>query len=158
MPASEVSDALEQWPSRPFYSTDLPAPGTGASARVEFVVEPKALPERDVSSDPRPPAYEEWGAEPSRRVDPGELDAEPASVAAGDAATDGPVRPAGAWFAAPPIAGAPADECENVATALEVIALRVRTGELRPRGYSPGMGEAAAVATALTALLAADGR
>jgi hypothetical protein len=47
-------------------------------------------------------------------------------------------------------------EREAVATALETVALRVRTGELEPRGFTAGMSDAAAVATVLTALLLAQ--
>lgn len=43
---------------------------------------------------------------------------------------------------------------EAVATALETAALRVRTGELVPRGYDRTMDDAAAIASALTAILA----
>ena len=76
-----------------------------------------------------PLSYEEWGA--------------PGSAAVGE----GRAAPAA------PVSLTPSDA---VADALETIALRVRTGELVPLGYESGMGDAAAVATALTALLAAD--
>lgn len=77
-------------------------------------------------------AYEEWGAAPSASVG------------------------ASAAVARPTAASPPVGSADAVADALETVALRVRTGELAPLGFQQGMSDAAAVATALTALLAAD--
>jgi hypothetical protein len=58
----------------------------------------------------------------------------------------------------PPAARAPAPSGEDseaaaAAEIIESIALRIRTGELSLPGYRPSMGDAAALAATLTALL-----
>ena len=104
--------------------------------------------------------YEEWGSGPTSIVG---VPAEPARDGSHLADHGSDAREVDDLDAEPPARrraerdepGLAGDAREAVATALETIALRVRTGELEPRGFVPGMSDAAAVATALTALLTA---